>query len=201
MVQHLLAVVGNIASGKSTLVRGLSSGLHAIAEPERWSENPFLLPAQRDPERYALAAESWFVVEAAAAQARLEAVDGGILERPLQEHLAIFVADRARLGQLSPQDVAVLGHLGEGLQRTLRAIDLIVFLHAPPQELLRRIQRRGRSFELPLTAEALAQLDARYADFVATTTIPVLDVDTHAIDIRTDAGLQEVLTHVQSRVR
>jgi deoxyadenosine/deoxycytidine kinase len=196
-VQHLLAVVGNIASGKSTLVKALATTLRAADAPERWFDNPFLEPAQRDPTRYALAAESWFLVEAAAAQVNLERISGGILERPLDEHLNVFVANRRQLGQLTREDASALLHLADGLRRTIRPADLLIFLHAPPDELHRRIEARGRPFEQTLTVESLAQLDDHYRAFIAATSVPIVDVNTSAVDIRTDSGFKEVLTRVR----
>jgi deoxyadenosine/deoxycytidine kinase len=200
VVQHLLGVVGNIASGKSTLVKALASSMHAPVEPERWFENPFLDATQRDPERFALAAEGWFVVEAAAAQARLEAIEGGILERPLDEHLAIFVADRLAAGQLTAEDAAALHHLGAGLRRTLRPFDLLIHLHAPAPELRRRIEARSRPFEWSLTIEVLARLERRYSSFIESAPQTVIDVDTTTIDVRTDIGIKEILDRVNSRL-
>jgi deoxyadenosine/deoxycytidine kinase len=199
-VQHLLAVVGNIATGKSTLVQGLARELHAPVEAERWFDNPFLLAAQRDPERYALAAETWFVTEAAAAQARLEALEGGILERPVQEHLDVFVEYRARRGQLAGSDVSALRHIGDGLRRALREPDLIVHLHAPPAELHRRVVARGRDVEQRLTPDALTSLDERYADFIAALDVPIMHLDTTEIDIRHADDLKEVLLRVREQL-
>lgn len=199
-MQPLLAVVGNIATGKSTLVQALAAELRVPVEPERWSENPFLPDAQRDPERYAPAAEIWFVTNAAASQAHLEAIGGGILERPVQEHLEVFVADRAEAGQLSPEDVAALHHVGAVLRRTLREPDLVIALHAPAEELRRRIVSRGVPFEQSLTVSDLERLAERYRQLAAHTTSPVLDLDTTTIDVRRPDGLQEVARRVRQRL-
>jgi len=67
--------------------------------------------------------------------------------------------------------------------------------------LLRRVRARGRVQEQGLTAKYLGGLSSRYRALIDTwTSCPVLEIDTEAVDLRTEPGLRHVLRRVTEKL-
>lgn len=179
-----IAVGGNIATGKSGFVQELAKALGVGALPERWQENPWFGGTQDQ----AFASQLWFLLAAAADAARSEHT-GGVQERCLHEHALVFGPEL-----LHEADAQALRTVYAALDRVLRPLDLLVFLHATPQALAERVRERGRPQENELTLDRLARLDERYsAFFEAWTRCPKLAVDTERLDVRAPQQLDEAV--------
>lgn len=179
-----VAVAGNIATGKSSLVEALGETLRLDAFPERWQDNPWF-GAQSN---HALASQLWFLLAAGSDNARIAAGSGGIQERCIHEHALVFAPET-----LNDNEVRLVTDAYTLLDRLLEGPKLLVFLHASPRELERRVHARERPQEVGITRERLQDLDARYRAFVeGWTRCPVLQVDTERKDIRTPEELASV---------
>lgn len=181
---HFVAVGGNIATGKSSLVDALGEALGLPVFPERWQNNPWFgsTPDQ------ALASQMWFLVSAAADNARIVRGSGGIQERCIHEHSFVFGSEA-----LSHDDAGLLETSYSMFDRLLPDPDVLVFLYASPLELEHRVRRRGRPEEADLTFDRLTGLDARYRAFIDNwTRCPVIQVNTERTDLRIETSLASI---------
>lgn len=154
---------GSIGAGKSSLVAPLARELRVKGGAERPELNPWFTAAAVDPERWSLAAQLWFLVESGASALVLR--EGGVQERFPTEHVRIFARLRWSTGALTDEELAVLDQTLLVIQRACRAPDVIVWLTAPLEELLRRIELRGRHGEDMVDTETLSSLELLYRDF------------------------------------
>ena len=180
----MIAVAGNIAAGKSTLAEQLSIKLDLVRYDEPVDENPYLEDFYRDMgaslhfNMYFLASRSEQVLAAA------DAGRPAIFDRTLFED-RIFVELAEEDGITPADNAAVFYSLVGSLERLLPPPSLIIYLHAPAEQLLRRVRSRGRSFERGLALPYLERLQGKYSDWIAGYTKgPLIRIDTEAYDFR-----------------
>ncbi|MER7609741.1 deoxynucleoside kinase [Nocardioides sp. NPDC127503] len=197
-----VVLAGNIASGKSTLARGLADRLGLALIEESVGDNPYLDRFYADMPRWAFHLNMYFL--GSRSQAILDATTsgrGGVFDRSLYED-RLFV-DLARADGITPEDnYAVFRSLYDVLERVLPPPSILIYLEAPTDVLRRRITARGRAFEQELTVEYLDRIQGAYRDWVSTfDRCPVLRVDAEANDYRTDERSLELLyKQVQRRL-
>jgi deoxyadenosine/deoxycytidine kinase len=186
-----VVVGGNIATGKSTLVDSLGPALGVDTYPERWQDNPWF----GGPPQGAFASQLWFLLSAASANARLAAA-GGVQERCIHEHVLVFGAEL-----LDGHSQRLLMESYARLEGLLPCPQLLVFLHASPQELERRVRRRARPQESDLTLSRLEHLDRRYGELRdGWTRSPVVEIDTELLDLRNPSSLADAVGSIARRL-
>lgn len=184
-----MVIEGLIGVGKTSLCRLLEQerGARLILEPH--VDNPFLEPFYREPERYALPVQMFFLLS------RWRQVDH-IRQMSLFEPWIVsdYVFDKDRLfaeKTLSPSDFDVYDRFAGTLRGDVPTPDLVVVLHASNEQLLGRIEERGIAGEDRITLEYLEDLRERYTClWDAWRACPVLHVDTSALDYVTDPAAQ-----------
>lgn len=199
-----IAVVGPIASGKTTAARGLARLLGAqYVEADTFEENPFLEAYVKDIPRWALATELQFtharVRRTRVIADRLAAghvvVDSGLL-------MSVWVFARHHLAQgtMTPDEWALYETVARDLMADLPAPDAVVVLRASVETQVERIRRRGRAFEAGYTTEYLRRITdccADLSDRLRSEGRPVVEVDTEREDLREEAPLGRLAAAVR----
>jgi deoxyadenosine/deoxycytidine kinase len=187
---RILVVAGNIATGKTHLLDALGGALRLPAYAERWAENPWFDAAPRD----AFASQLWFLVAAAADHARMRS-GGGVQERCIHENAHVFAREL-----LDGDELALLEAAYARLDAQLPDPALLLHLTASPETLLARVRERGRAQERGVTVDYLRRLGARYRVLIdGWTRCPVIELDTEAIDVRSEDGVRHVLELVTEK--
>ncbi|HEX7298127.1 MAG TPA: deoxynucleoside kinase [Solirubrobacteraceae bacterium] len=195
-----IAVAGNIAAGKSTLVAPLAAELALPAFAERPDENPWFERATAQPSTWSFHAELHFLLEAVQAQRALVAGRrGGVLERPAAEHVEIFGRLRHERGWLDDAELDLLHSTWHELSAGLAGTpDVLVVLHGRPPVLLQRVRDRNWPSERLLDERVLATLDRLYCDFVEHwSASPIVEVDTEEHDVRAQTGVAHVARRIE----
>jgi deoxyadenosine/deoxycytidine kinase len=202
-----LGISGQIAAGKSTLVRGLAAQLALRPLLEREAENPYLERYYRDPRSWAFHNALFFFEQSLTdnVAAKHEPV-GAIQERLPQEHIAIFAQEFHARGFLSDDDIALFERLANATSPLWSVPDLLIYLDIDPMTALHRLQQRARGAESEVSLDYLEALNARYERFIDSwTACPVLRVDSRELDVRQPTGVAQVASLVvdalPSRVR
>ena len=180
-----VAVEGPIGVGKSTFARLLAraTGARFVADPD--ASNPYLEAFYRDPGSNALHAQLHFLVS------RLETLDNPAVRRPGQAVVADFMIDKDRLfAELTLDETewrlyaALASRLtGPAAAAPLPAPDLVVYLQAPVERLIERIERRGIAHEHRIDSTYLQRLSSSYERFFHDfTACPLLIVNTERLD-------------------
>jgi len=194
-----IVVAGNIGAGKSTVVRLLGERLGFTAWLEGVDGNPFFADFYADPERWAFHSQLAFMTGALLDHVRIsQSPEAAVQDRGVHEMYAIFAGHHHAEGNISDRELAQLRRLLE-IADLARAPDLLVYVHAPLDELVRRVRSRARPEEETVSPEYLDDLQRRYEPFLAEwRRSPILRIDTTTFDPRSADGAEEILARVSA---
>jgi deoxyadenosine/deoxycytidine kinase len=159
----LLAIAGNIGSGKTTLTKRLVERLGYQGLFESTDDNPYLADFYGDMPRWALPAQLRFLVGRVAMTK--EAVSAGrsaICDRTCYEDAEIFAANLHGRGAMDARDWETYRLVAQEVLSGLPRPDLLVYLRRTPEGCRAQIARRGREYEESIPEDYLRDLHARY---------------------------------------
>lgn len=176
-----VVVEGCIGVGKTTLTHLLSAHLKARTVLEVVEENPFLPEFYEDPKAHAFKTQMFFLLSRFKQQE-------GLGQQSLFEASTVsdylFAKDRifAEL-TLNDSELGLYDQVFQALSTKVPTPDLVIYLHAPLEVILQRIQKRGRSFEQNIDPLYLERLCSAYERFFARYEgCPTLIVDTEDLN-------------------
>lgn len=187
-----IAIEGPIGVGKTTLTRLLAGRLGAAEMLEVVEENPFLHYFYQDIRGYAFQTQIYFFLSRYRQQGAIRA------ERERGRAVVsdyVFAKDRlfARMN-LDAHELDLYERLYELIAPMTASPDLVIYLTAERDTLLRRIAHRDRPFERAIEPAYLGRLREEYARFFAEyDETALLTVDSDEVDIFTEADLREIL--------
>ena len=158
-----IAVEGPIGVGKTTLAKRLASSFNYETLLEQAEQNPFLERFYEDPRSGALPTQLHFLFQRTKQIQELR--QGDIFQ---QVRVADFLVDKDQLfAQVTLDDDELKLYQTVYQQLTIDAPkpDLVIYLQAPTEVLLERIQRRGIEIEQSIEARYLEQLNEAYTRF------------------------------------
>ncbi|HEY1013523.1 MAG TPA: deoxynucleoside kinase [Herpetosiphonaceae bacterium] len=192
-----IVIEGVIGVGKTTLARLLSREWGAATLLEVVEANPFLSDFYADRAKYAFQTETFFVLSRYKQQH--DEVPAHLAAGPLISDYH-FAKNKLFAGQnLVGDERELFDTLFAALSRQIRVPDLVIYLQAELETLLRRIALRDRPFERNMERAYLEGLSAAYDDFFRTyDEAPLLTIQTDALDVVSDPA---ALAHVSGLVR
>lgn len=195
----LIGLVGLVGAGKSTLLTPLAVRLGFRAWPERVADNPFFPRFVLDRSTWAFRSQAAFVIGAAEdlVTARSAGV-GGVIERPPQEMLGVFVRDLEDEHLLDRDEVGLLTKIVTLSEHVAGVPDLLVALRASPETLLRRIQARQSIDADAYQFDDLRRLTVSYDKWLSDwSRSPVLEVDSDTRDLQDPAEVMRLADEVR----
>lgn len=166
--KFFLAVAGNIGSGKSSLTNLLSAHFHWTPYFESVEDNPYLSDFYADMTRWSFNLQVYFLSNRFRShKAITEGPDSVILDRAIYEDAEIFARNLFEIGKMEKRDYENYVALYEVMTEYLRAPDLLIYLRANIDTLMRQISLRGRDFEQSIRREYLEQLNRHYESWIA----------------------------------
>ncbi len=178
---------GPIGVGKSTLARALAETCNGRLVHEPVEDNPFLERFYEDPDRYALTAQLSFLVERYRQQQELVQLD--LFQRATVSDY-LFAKDRvfAEL-TLAQDELALYGRIYGLLDARIRKPDLVVYLDADIEVLLRRLKKRNLGYERRIGRDYIAKVAEAYRRFFhGYRDTPLLVVNSSEIDFVENGG-------------
>lgn len=181
---HFIAIAGNIGAGKSTLTAMLAAHFGWQPFYEANAENPYLTDFYNDMERWSFHSQIFFLGKRLEHHRQLVDFPGSVAQdRTVYEDAEIFACNLYRQGKMSRRDYDTYRSLYQAVSKFLPAPDLIIYLQADVETLLRQIAQRGRDFEQDIKREYITQLNALYESWISDwTACPVLYVNMNATD-------------------
>jgi deoxyadenosine/deoxycytidine kinase len=160
-----IAVEGAIGVGKTSLVLQLSKLYHARSILEVVEENPFLARFYEDIRGYAFRTQIFFLLSRYDQQVKATQQD---LFRQLSFSDYMFAKDRifAHLN-LSGNELKMYEHLYQIMDKDIPHPDIIIYLRASTEILMKRIMLRDRPFERKISYQYMDRLNHAYEDFFA----------------------------------
>jgi deoxyadenosine/deoxycytidine kinase len=162
-----LAVAGNIGAGKSSLTRLLSAELGCKAFYESVEDNPYLSDFYKDMKRWSFQLQVYFLSNRFRShKAITEGPDSVILDRVIYEDAEIFARNLYEMGNMQQRDYENYIALYEVMTEYLHPPDLLIYLRANVDTLVKQIAQRGRDFEQSIRREYLEQLNRHYEAWI-----------------------------------
>lgn len=185
---RLIAIAGNIGSGKTSLVDFLSRRYPLIAGFEPHEENPYLASFFEDMPRWAFHSQLFFLAKKAQLHRQLMAAPGvALMDRSIYEDANIFARNLFLTKAINKTDYGMYRLVYEQLIEGLRPPELLIFLRCSLPAIKKRIYLRGREMEQNVPDAYLRRLNRLYADWVRDYTLsPVIEIRSDKIDYVTD---------------
>ena len=162
-VPEHIVVEGPIGVGKTALARRLAETFNIELILEMTEANPFLPRFYEDPKSAALPTQLHFLFQRAK---QIEALRQADMFRPTQVLDFLIEKDRLFAELTLDEDELALYHQVYN-QLTLEAPvpDLVIYLQAPVEELVRRVFERGIAYEKKIDEEYLKRVSDAYIEF------------------------------------
>lgn len=176
-----IAIDGPIGAGKTTLAKRLAEDLEGRFLQEVYWENPFLADFYKDRKRNAFKTQLFFLLSRY--QQQLELKQHDLFEVPVICDY-IFGKDRifAKVN-LNLDEQELYEKVFLLLDSRLPKPDIVVYLRADANILLKRVKERGLEYEKTISEEYLRDLSEAYNGFfLGYNECPVLVVDTTHLD-------------------
>lgn len=162
-----LAVAGNIGAGKSSLTQLLSQRMGWKPFFESVEDNPYLGDFYADMKRWSFNLQVYFLSNRFRSHKAIsEGPDSVILDRVIYEDAEIFARNLYEIGKMDERDYENYVALYRVMTEYLRSPDLLIYLRANIDTLLRQIASRGRDFERSIRREYLEQLNRHYESWI-----------------------------------
>ena len=177
-----IVVEGPIGVGKTSLAKRLAESFDTDLILEGADENPFLKRFYQDPRSGALPAQLFFLFQRVR---QIEAMRQADMFQPVR--VADFLMEKDRLFAeltLAAEELKLYDQVYAHVAVEGPVPDLVVYLQAPVEVLLKRISRRGIKYERKIDAEYLQNLSEAYSRmFLNYDAAPLLIVNTASINL------------------
>ena len=163
MSPRYLVVEGPIGAGKTSLARRLAEHYGSDLVLEQAEENPFLERFYRDPKRFALPVQLFFLFQRAR---QIQDMRQDDLFNPVR--VADFLLEKDALFAeltLAPDELALYTQTYKHLAIDAPQPDLVVYLQAPADVLMHRVRKRGIGYEQNIEPAYLEKLADAYTRF------------------------------------
>jgi deoxyguanosine kinase len=194
-----IAIEGPIGAGKTSLARLLAERLGAGLLLERPEDNPFLSRYYAEGARHALPTQLTFLFQRIE-QYRALAQPGMFDARTI---VSDFMFDKDALFAeltLADEELRLYGQIHAEVVPRLPLPDLVIWLQADTDTLMRRIAQRGLAMEQHIAPAYVQRLaDAYGAYFERRSDLPVLAIDTTAFHpLARSADLERLVAQLQA---
>ncbi len=179
---RFLVIEGNIGAGKTTLSKKIAEEYNAKLILEQFADNPFLPKFYNDQDRYSFPLELSFLAD------RYKQIKDEVLNLDLFYSFLVadyYFAKSSIFAQntLKDDEYHLFRQIFDIVFESTPKPDLYVYLHANTPQLLRNIEKRGRSYEQNIEPGYLENIQNGYFHFFKQITdFPILIIDTNDID-------------------
>ena len=194
-----LAIEGVIGVGKTTLARTLQSIFNTQLLLEVFEENPFLSDFYSDRARYAFQTQIFFLLSRYRQQRanvpQLLAQGVNLISDYTFEKDSLF----ARIN-LAGDELNMYQKVHEALAEKIPLPNLVVYMRASTNVLMRRIAMRDRTYERNIERKYIDELNHAYDDFFTgfSKSCPTLIIESDNLDF---VARPEDLKIIESRIR
>lgn len=196
-----IVIEGNIGSGKTTLTQKMCEHFNAKGIFEQFVDNPFLPRFYENPDRYALQLELSFLVERfRQLKDELESslFHHSIISDYYLKKSLVFASET-----LDDKDYKLYSGIFHTMFSSLPKPDLYIYLHSKPEQLLKNIARRGRTYESNISAEYLTKIQQSYFRyFKQVADFPIIVIDSDQMDfVKNQSDLEALLEIPQKKYK
>jgi deoxyadenosine/deoxycytidine kinase len=170
---------------------------------ESVSDNPYLPDFYADMKKWSFHLQIFFLGHRAEQHLEMfEDSQSAIIDRSIYEDAYIFVRALHSMGNISERDYRTYRRVFDLVVKNLPTPSLLIYLKAPVDTLLKRINSRGREIESSISADYLKLLESFYDDWIAHYDLsPVLTLKTDDLDfVHKPKHLDTVVARIQDKL-
>jgi deoxyadenosine/deoxycytidine kinase len=183
----VITIAGTVGVGKSTMTKALAEALNFRTSFEKVDTNPYLDKFYDDFEKWSFHLQIYFLAERFKEQKRIYEYGGGFIQdRSIYEDTGIFARMHYEKGTMNPTDYETYTNLFNAMVMTpyFPHPDLLVYLEGPVEDVIGRIQERGREMEQQTPHDYWYEMHGRYEDWINNfNACPVLRIDINDYDL------------------
>ena len=197
----VITVAGTVGVGKSTLTKALAKALNFRTSFEKVDDNPYLEKFYADFEKWSFHLQIYFLAERFKEQKRIFEYGGGFVQdRSIYEDTGIFARMHYEKGTMSKEDYETYTSLFNAMVMTpfFHHPDLLIYLEGSFEDILERIQERGRPMEQKTDISYWKEMYNRYQEWIDSfNACPVLRLNINDYDLYSDENsLEEIISKI-----
>ncbi|MDB9822383.1 deoxynucleoside kinase [Deltaproteobacteria bacterium] len=181
MSHHHIVIEGPLGVGKTSLALKLAERINGQTLLEHTEDNPFLANFYQDPRRYGFQIQMFFLLRRY--QQSLEINQKGLFKSVL---VSDYLFDKDRIfarTNLDDNEFWLYEQLFQLLKKRITAPDLVIFLQAKTEVLMKRIKKRNVEYERSINFRYLDEINRAFNDyFFHYSDSPLLVVNASKID-------------------
>ncbi|MCF6139636.1 deoxynucleoside kinase [Pseudalkalibacillus berkeleyi] len=183
----VITVAGTVGVGKSTMTKAIANKLSFETSMEKVDTNPYLDKFYHDFERWSFHLQIYFLAERFKEQKRMFEQGGGFVQdRSIYEDTGIFAKMHYDKGTMTNIDYETYTSLFEAMVMTpfFPHPDVLIYIEGSLQDIIDRIQVRGRPMEQQTPTAYWKEMHGRYENWINNfTTCPVLKININDYDL------------------
>ncbi|MGE7921384.1 deoxynucleoside kinase [Viridibacillus sp. NPDC093762] len=193
----VITIAGTVGVGKSTMTKALANALNFRTSFEKVDSNPYLDKFYDDFEKWSFHLQIYFLAERFKEQKRIFEYGGGFIQdRSIYEDTGIFAKMHEEKGTMSKTDYETYKNLFDAMVMTpyFPHPDLLIYLEGPIEDILERIEERGRPMEQQTPKDYWYEMYGRYENWIDSfNACPVLRLDINDYDLMKNPDTVEVI--------
>ncbi len=198
----VIAIAGTVGVGKSTLTQKLADRLNFKTSFENVENNPYLEKYYNDFERFGFHLQTFFLAERFKAQKKIFEYGGGyVQDRTIYEDLEIFAKMNYEVGNMNQDDYQTYSQLFEAMVYSpyFNDPDIVIYLESDLDDILKRINKRGRQMEIDTDTVYWKNLHARYETWINNfSQTRLLRININEYDVEDDASIDALLMKINA---
>ena len=197
----VITIAGTVGVGKSTMTKALAEVLDFKTSFEKVDNNPQLEKFYNDFERWSFHLQVYFLAERFKEQKKIFEYGGGFVQdRSIYEDTGIFAKMHYDKGTMSPTDYGTYKNLFDAMVMTpyFPHPNLLIYLEGSFEDIVDRIQERGRQMEKDTPISYWEEMHERYSNWIDEfTACPVLRLNISDYDIvKEEDSLDSILKKI-----
>ncbi|CAM3896767.1 deoxynucleoside kinase [Cytobacillus oceanisediminis] len=202
----VITIAGTVGVGKSTMTNALANALGFRTSFEKVDTNPYLDKFYADFNRWSFHLQVYFLAERFKDQKRIFEYGGGFVQdRSIYEDTGIFAKMHFEKGTMSKVDYETYTSLFDAMVMTpyFPHPDLLIYLEGSLDDILSRIQERGRPMEQQTPIAYWEEMHQRYEDWINSfNACPVLRLNINDYDIiQNEQSIEPIVERVSYFLR
>ncbi|WP_173918063.1 deoxynucleoside kinase [Halobacillus sp. Marseille-Q1614] len=197
----VITIAGTVGVGKSTMTHSLANALNFRTSLEKVETNPYLDKFYNDFERWSFHLQIYFLAERFKEQKKIFEYGGGFVQdRSIYEDTGIFAKMHYEKGTMSETDYNTYTNLFDAMVMTpyFPHPDLLIYLEGSFDDIIERIQERGRAMEQQTPIDYWKEMYNRYDNWIDNfNSCPVLRLNIADYDLLNDeASIEPILQKI-----
>lgn len=165
----VITIAGTVGVGKSTMTEALAKALNFKTSFEQVDDNPYLDRFYNDFKKWSFHLQIYFLAERFKEQKRIFEMGGGFIQdRSIYEDTGIFAKMHMEKGTMDPVDYKTYTELFDAMVMTpyFPHPNVLIYLEGSLDDIVGRIQERGRSMEQQTPITYWEEMHGRYEEWI-----------------------------------